>query len=68
MLNCSCCSKIQREASLLLGQFAATDSDCKVRIIQRGVVPPLIVMLQSPDLQLREMSALALGRLSQDVW
>lgn len=26
----SCCSESQREAALLLGQFAATDSDCKV--------------------------------------
>ena len=28
----SCCSESQREAALLLGQFAATDSDCKVSI------------------------------------
>lgn len=26
----SCCFESQREAALLLGQFAATDSDCKV--------------------------------------
>lgn len=26
----SCCTESQREAALLLGQFAATDSDCKV--------------------------------------
>ncbi|KAL6293382.1 hypothetical protein ACE6H2_001524 [Prunus campanulata] len=57
----SCCSESQREAALLLGQFAATDSDCK-----RGAVRPLIEMLQSPDVQLREMSAFALGRLAQD--
>ncbi|KAF7837264.1 ARM REPEAT PROTEIN INTERACTING WITH ABF2-like [Senna tora] len=56
----------QREAALLLGQFAATDSDCKVHIVQRGAVRPLIEMLQSPDVQLREMSAFALGRLAQD--
>lgn len=30
--NSSCCSESQREAALLLGQFAATDSDCKVNI------------------------------------
>ncbi|XVF28901.1 hypothetical protein REPUB_Repub15cG0072700 [Reevesia pubescens] len=62
----SCCSESQREAALLLGQFAATDSDCKVHIIQRGAVRPLIEMLHSPDVQLKEMSAFALGRLAQD--
>ncbi|KAK4720281.1 hypothetical protein R3W88_018619 [Solanum pinnatisectum] len=56
----------QREAALLLGQFAATDSDCKIHIVQRGAVPPLIEMLQSLDAQLREMSAFALGRLLLD--
>ncbi|KAK3027242.1 hypothetical protein RJ639_041660 [Escallonia herrerae] len=63
----SCCSESQREAALLLGQFAATDSDCKVHIVQRGAVRPLIEMLQSQDVQLREMSAFALGRLAQDL-
>ncbi|CAI0559879.1 unnamed protein product [Linum tenue] len=62
----SCCSESQREAALLLGQFAATDSDCKVHIVQRGAVGPLIEMLQSSDVQLREMSAFALGRVAQD--
>ncbi|XP_021291445.1 ARM REPEAT PROTEIN INTERACTING WITH ABF2 [Herrania umbratica] len=62
----SCCSESQREAALLLGQFAATDSDCKVHIVQRGAVRPLIDMLHSPDVQLKEMSAFALGRLAQD--
>ena len=33
--------------------------------MQRGVVQPLINMLQAPDMQLREMSAFALGRLAQ---
>ncbi|KAI3676409.1 hypothetical protein L1987_86016 [Smallanthus sonchifolius] len=56
----------QRESALLLGQFAAADTDCKVHIVQRGAVGPLIEMLQSPDAQLREMSAFALGRLAQD--
>ncbi|KAL0435740.1 UNVERIFIED_CONTAM: arm repeat protein interacting with a [Sesamum radiatum] len=60
------CSESKREAALLLGQFAATDSDCKVHIVQRGAVPPLIEMLHSPDAQLKEMSAFALGRLAQD--
>ncbi|KAL6962499.1 hypothetical protein U1Q18_029218 [Sarracenia purpurea var. burkii] len=63
----SYCLESQREAALLLGQFAATDSDCKVHIVQRGAVPPLIEMLQCPDSQLREMSAFALGRLAQEV-
>ncbi|KAK4376279.1 hypothetical protein RND71_006956 [Anisodus tanguticus] len=39
---------------------------CEIHIVQRGAVPPLIEMLQSPDAQLREMSAFALGRLAQD--
>jgi hypothetical protein len=26
----SCCTESQREAALLLGQFASADSDCKV--------------------------------------
>ncbi|XP_028053835.1 ARM REPEAT PROTEIN INTERACTING WITH ABF2-like isoform X1 [Camellia sinensis] len=38
----------------------------KVHIVQRGAVQPLIEMLQSPNVQLREMSAFALGRLAQD--
>ncbi|KAL0784707.1 hypothetical protein Bca101_000952 [Brassica carinata] len=62
----SCCPESQREAALLLGQFASTDSDCKVHIVQRGAVRPLIEMLQSPYVQLKEMSAFALGRLAQD--
>ena len=33
--------------------------------MQRGDVQPLINMLQAPDMQLREMSAFALGRLAQ---
>lgn len=37
----------------------------QVHIVQRGAVGPLIEMLQSPDSQLREMSAFALGRLAQ---
>lgn len=37
----------------------------QVHIVQRGAVRPLIEMLQSADVQLREMSAFALGRLAQ---
>lgn len=37
----------------------------QIHIVQRGAVRPLIEMLQSPDVQLREMSAFALGRLAQ---
>lgn len=37
----------------------------QVHIVQRGAVRPLIEMLQSPDAQLKEMSAFALGRLAQ---
>ncbi|XP_052211397.1 putative CCR4-associated factor 1 homolog 8 isoform X6 [Diospyros lotus] len=64
-LPSSCCSESQRVAALLLGQFAATDSDCKVHIVQSGAVLPLIEieMLQSPEPNLREMAAFALGRI-----
>ncbi|KAF2610136.1 hypothetical protein F2Q70_00007634, partial [Brassica cretica] len=70
----SCCPESQREAALLLGQFASTDSDCKVlfhlypqfTLFKGGAVRPLIEMLQSPYVQLKEMSAFALGRLAQD--
>ena len=37
----------------------------QAHIVQRGAVQPLINMLQAPDMQLREMSAFALGRLAQ---
>ncbi|KAK2363661.1 oxysterol-binding protein-related protein 3C [Trifolium repens] len=55
----SCCLESQREAALLIGQFATTDSDCKIHIGQRGAINPLIDMLESSDLQLREMSTFA---------
>lgn len=93
----SCCPESRREAALLIGQFAASDSDCKVpfhlwfytpisfilgvilvvlwpssdhitlqaHIVQRGAVCPLIEMLESPEVKLKEMSAFALGRLAQ---
>jgi hypothetical protein len=59
------CPESQREAALLLGQFATTDPECKVHIVQRGAVRPLIRMLEASDPQLREMAAFALGRLAQ---
>ncbi len=34
--------------------------------MQRGAVPPLIEMLGSSDVQLKEMAAFALGRLAQN--
>ncbi|KAM2616299.1 hypothetical protein TB2_030716 [Malus domestica] len=57
------CTESQREAALLLGQFAATDTDCKAHIVQRGALKPLIEMLKSPDAQVKEMSAFTLGRI-----
>ena len=60
------CTESQREAALLLGQFATTDPDYKARIVQRGAVPPLIDMLGHTDVQLKEMAAFALGRLAQN--
>jgi HEAT repeat protein len=67
----SSCSESQREAALLLGQFATQTPnddgpDYKSRIVQRGAVPPLIRMLSSPDTALKEMAAFALGRLAQN--
>jgi hypothetical protein len=41
-------------------------ADYKSRIVQRGGVPPLIRMLSSTDLALKEMAAFALGRLAQN--
>ena len=65
-LLASKCHESQREAALLLGQFATTEPDYKARIVQRGAVPPLIEMLKQEDIQLREMAAFALGRLAQN--
>lgn len=69
----SSCTESQREAALLLGQFATAgqrdqnDSHCyKVKIVQRGAVPPLITMLSSQDQTLQEMAAFAIGRLAQN--
>ncbi|KAG6509968.1 hypothetical protein ZIOFF_027976 [Zingiber officinale] len=62
----SCCTESQREAALLLGQFASADSECKVQIVQRDALRPLTEMLQSSNVQPKEMSAFAFGRLAQD--
>ena len=68
----SSCPESQREAALLLGQFAArfdppaqNDPDYRTKIVQRGAVQSLIRMLQHRDPGLREMAAFALGRLAQ---
>ena len=48
--------------------FLLSDICCfalQVHIVQRGAVRPLIEMLHSSDVQLKEMSAFALGRLAQ---
>ncbi|KAG1681626.1 hypothetical protein FOA52_014135 [Chlamydomonas sp. UWO 241] len=60
------CADSQREAALLLGQFATADTDTKARIVQRGAVPALVRMLAHADNSLREMAAFALGRLAQN--
>ena len=64
----SSCLESQREAALLLGQFAATEPrDYNMtRIVQRGAIAPLVEMLKNPDPGLREMAAFALGRLAQN--
>jgi len=67
----SSCPESQREAALLLGQFATTQPnddgpDYKSRIVQRGAVPPLIDMLSAADVAIKEMAAFALGRLAQN--
>ncbi|GAB2247992.1 hypothetical protein Droror1_Dr00007874 [Drosera rotundifolia] len=59
VLLSSRCFESQREAAdLLLGQFAATDSDCMVKVLG-------LLFLYSPDLQIREMSAFVLDRLAK---
>ena len=60
------CPESQREAALLLGQFATAEPDYKAKIVQRGAAPPLIEMLRADDVQLKEMAAFALGRLAQN--
>jgi hypothetical protein len=50
------CTESQREAALLLGQFATTTDDYKAKIVQRGAVPPLIAMLGQGDTQVGQHS------------
>ena len=59
------CGESQREAALLLGQFATSEENRR-SIVQRGAVAPLINMLEKSDGQLKEMAAFALGRLAQN--
>ncbi|KAE8696753.1 DDB1- and CUL4-associated factor 8-like [Hibiscus syriacus] len=60
--------KVPNEVQLqLYGLYKiATEGPYQYTIVQRGDVPPLIEMLTSSDVQLKEMSAFALGRLAQD--
>jgi predicted ribosome-associated RNA-binding protein Tma20 len=44
----SCCPESQREAALLLGQFASTDSDCKVQFHPRFFYPQLFFHSRKP--------------------
>ena len=60
------CPESQREAALLIGQFATSEENRR-SIVQRGAVSPLINMLENSDAQLKEMAAFALGRLAQNV-
>lgn len=60
------CQDAQREAALLIGQFATVDNAYKSKIVQRGAVPPLVEMLKIDDRQLREMAAFAVGRVAQN--
>ncbi|KAK7242996.1 hypothetical protein RIF29_37778 [Crotalaria pallida] len=62
----SSCLESQREAALLIGQFAIICPECKVQIAQRGAIKPLVDMLKSSDVHVKEMSSFALGRLAQD--
>ncbi|KAI9106366.1 hypothetical protein K1719_021894 [Acacia pycnantha] len=54
------------QAAFLIGVFAATDSDSRVHIAQRGAIQPLIVMLKFPNAFVQRMSSFALAMLSKD--
>ncbi|KAK2363453.1 oxysterol-binding protein-related protein 3C [Trifolium repens] len=56
----------EEEATTASPLLVTSYSDCKIHIGQRGAINPLIDMLESSDLQLREMSTFALGRLAHD--
>ena len=61
------CPESQREAALLLGQFATTEPEFKIKIVQRGAVAPLIQMLNNnATTRAAKMAAFALGRLAQN--
>eukprot|EP00798_Chlamydomonas_sp_ICE-L_P023164 gene23164-30372_t len=61
------CPDSQREAALLLGQFATTDpTETMAKIAQRGAIPPLVELLKSENTGVKEMAAFALGRLAQN--
>ncbi|XP_043806996.1 ARM REPEAT PROTEIN INTERACTING WITH ABF2 isoform X6 [Manihot esculenta] len=67
----SCCSESQREAALLLGQFAATDSDCKdshnqAGIAHNGGLVPLLKLLDSKNGSLQHNAAFALYGLADN--
>ena len=63
LFGCTTCDETGQGRLLLLQ--APTD-DCRVKIVQRGAVPPLVQMLKTQDRSLREMAAFALGRLAQN--
>ncbi|XP_043692079.1 ARM REPEAT PROTEIN INTERACTING WITH ABF2-like isoform X5 [Telopea speciosissima] len=67
----SCCPESQREAALLLGQFAATDSDCKDMHNQAGIaynggLVPLLKLLDSKNGSLQHNAAFALYGLADN--
>ncbi|KAL8092696.1 hypothetical protein AgCh_034812 [Apium graveolens] len=60
------CLHSQKEAAIILRQFALTKAECKVHMVQRGAIDPLIKLVKSQDVELQEFSAFALGLLAQD--
>ncbi|KAL2238871.1 UNVERIFIED_CONTAM: hypothetical protein Sindi_1078800 [Sesamum indicum] len=64
-------SESKREAALLLGQFAATDSDCKDSHNQAGIahsraIVPLLKLLESKNRSLQHNAAFALYGLADN--
>ena len=53
-------------SALTTEQSQDLNPSLQARIVQRGAVPPLIMMLGQTDVQLKEMGAFALGRLAQN--
>eukprot|EP00798_Chlamydomonas_sp_ICE-L_P027369 gene27369-4671_t len=61
------CVESQKEAALLLGQFAKEDNPTKAIIGQRGAIPLLVGLIKAgKDSSVQEMAAFALGRLALD--